>query len=140
MVSTQEHCTEYVLSLFRHVHLFATLWTVSPPGSSVHGDFPGVEFFVVFGILEVVFDLFVGVAGVQHAIDERDVVDHEIDGRKLFLEPPLIIQDIILDVLSKSDQPLKPGDRRAGMVLAGLRWLERDVDGGAWAPRPKSEA
>ena len=33
----------------------------------------------------------------------------------------MVIQDIILDVLSKSDQPLKPGDGRAGMVLAGLR-------------------
>ena len=30
----------YVLSCFSHVQLFATLWTVSPPGSSVHGDSP----------------------------------------------------------------------------------------------------
>ena len=30
----------YVLSCFSHVQVFATLWTVSLPGSSVHGDSP----------------------------------------------------------------------------------------------------
>ena len=30
-----------VLSHISHVQLFVTLWAVSPPGSSVHGDPPG---------------------------------------------------------------------------------------------------
>ena len=35
--SPQSHVHACMLSRFSHVQLFATLWTIPPPGSTVHG-------------------------------------------------------------------------------------------------------